>query len=251
MTPELAARITLWWVRIYTIGLPQAERETRLAEIDSDLAESLAASAGPYEIFSRLARGVGDDLTWSMYQMEHSARTAFIWTIGSLFTVAFLAYWFTYPSESLRIYVINSAWAWVMLKAVHFLAMAIFIGLRVIVDLRLLGQAYKEVAIGIVIRKLALPTIISAAVAIVSGMAFYATDYSRVSGSVLFQTKLLLLALALMNLWYLHVIALRNFDAWEAAHDAPPLTARVSAYLSMGLWSALVFVSMTVPYYFV
>lgn len=182
--------------------------------------------------------------------MGQTARTGIWWTIGSLFTIAILAYWLINPSERVQSYVISSAWAWVVLKTVHFLAMAVFIGLRVVVDLRLIGQAYREVNIGTVIRNLALPTVIMAAVAIVTGMAFYSADVARISPSGLFKVKLLLLTLALINLWYLHVIALRNFDAFEAVNNVPPTAARVSAYFSMVLWSALVFVSMLVPYYF-
>lgn len=250
MNPETAAHITRWWARFYTKGLPKAQRDARRAEIDSDLSESLSASVGSSEILSRLARGVGDDLVWSVTHMGQTARTTLWWTIGSLFTIAIVAYWLAYPSESVQSYVIASPWAWVALKASHFLAMVVFIGLRIVVDLRLLGQAYSEVEIGTVIRKLAPATVITATIAIVSGMAFYFADFPRISGSALFQVKLVLLTLALINLWYLHVIALRNFDTWEAANSRPPAAARVSAHLSMVLWAALIFVSMLVPYFF-
>lgn len=250
MSPETAARITRWWAAFYTKGLPRAQRDARLAEIDSDLAESLAASVGSSEILSRLARGVGDDLIWSMTHMEQTARTTLWWTIGSLFTIAILAYSLTYPSESVQRYVIDSRWAWVILKALHFLAMVGFIGLRIVVDLRLMGRVYREVEVSTVIRKLAPATVITALIAIVSGMAFYSADFTRLSVSALFQVKLVLLTLAVINLWYLHVIALRDLDTWEAATNMPPPAARVSAYSSMVLWAALIFVSMLVPYFF-
>jgi hypothetical protein len=245
-----AARLARWWARLYTRGLPKAQRDARLGEIDSDVSDSLAASAGSYEILSRLARGIVDDLSWSMNHMGYSARSGIRWTVASLFTIAILAYWLTFPSESLRSYIITSAWAWVALKTVHFLAMAIFIGLRVVVDFRLIGHAFREVRIGTVISKLALPTIVTAAISILSGMAFYSADVARISLSALFKVKLILLGAALINLWYLHVFVLRNFDKLEETHNAPPLAARVCAYASMALWSTLIFISMLVPYYY-
>ncbi len=68
----LAARLTRWWVRLYTKGLPPEMRDARRAEIESDLweqGEDANANGSPpdetaLEVFGRLLLGVPADLTW-------------------------------------------------------------------------------------------------------------------------------------------------------------------------------------------
>lgn len=60
------------WGRLYTRGLPAAQRERRLAELESDLHEHLdfarstrqAAADTDFEVLSRLLLGVPADLAW-------------------------------------------------------------------------------------------------------------------------------------------------------------------------------------------
>lgn len=67
-----STRFARWWVRSYTAGLPNHERATRRAEIDSDLAEhrqhreleGWAAKHIARERVHRLVRGVAADLSW-------------------------------------------------------------------------------------------------------------------------------------------------------------------------------------------
>lgn len=75
--PGFAAALALLWVQVYTAGLPQPKRESRLEEITSDLWEhhSDRASEGAnpaaigLESLGRTARGVVADLFWRL-QLE-------------------------------------------------------------------------------------------------------------------------------------------------------------------------------------
>lgn len=66
------------WVRLYTIGLPSALRETRRAEIDSDLWEhehearntGRAAAVAAMEIILRVLTGVAHDVRWRSEAMH-------------------------------------------------------------------------------------------------------------------------------------------------------------------------------------
>lgn len=68
----LATRLVRAWTRVYTHGLPRAERTARRAEIDSDLWEfehDLEAPQGGWaatQVFVRLLVGIPDDLAWRM-----------------------------------------------------------------------------------------------------------------------------------------------------------------------------------------
>lgn len=75
--PALAARLTLWWVRFYTAGLPAAGRARRAGEVESDLWEHHADRLGDglrpvsigLEVLGRAVRGAPADLLWR-FQLE-------------------------------------------------------------------------------------------------------------------------------------------------------------------------------------
>jgi len=69
-----AARFVRQWVRLYTLGLPAADRDARLAEIESDIWEEVDFARGQgksspfigFHICSRLLFGIPMDLSWRM-----------------------------------------------------------------------------------------------------------------------------------------------------------------------------------------
>jgi uncharacterized protein (TIGR03435 family) len=78
----LAASLVRAWTRVYTHGLPQAERTARLAEIDSDLWEfehDPEAPRGKWaaaQVVARLLIGIPDDLAWRMAVGEDAHRSS-------------------------------------------------------------------------------------------------------------------------------------------------------------------------------
>ena len=69
-----AARIVRWWAWFYTLGLPAAVRDARLAEIESDIWEQADFARGQgktvyfvtLQICSRLLLGIPMDLSWRL-----------------------------------------------------------------------------------------------------------------------------------------------------------------------------------------
>jgi hypothetical protein len=72
MTPlnRLACLLVRGWTACYTRGLPDAERRSRLSEVESDLWESLheptTLRPAALHILLRLAGGVVDDVAWRL-----------------------------------------------------------------------------------------------------------------------------------------------------------------------------------------
>jgi hypothetical protein len=68
----IATRLVRAWTRVYTHGLPRAERSARRAEIDSDLWEFEHDPEAPQggwaatQVLARLFVGIPDDLAWCM-----------------------------------------------------------------------------------------------------------------------------------------------------------------------------------------
>jgi hypothetical protein len=84
------------WTRLYTWRLPPALRDSRRAEIESDIWESGRDSDGrpsPAHVVARLLLGVTDDLRWRM--AHASIVSAFVMIIVAITTTMFLvaAFW--------------------------------------------------------------------------------------------------------------------------------------------------------------
>lgn len=80
MTPiglRAARAIVRGWAWLYTRGLPRDIADTRRAEIESDLWDSMsdpATPAQPVQILSRLLRGLLDDVGWRLERAERTPR---------------------------------------------------------------------------------------------------------------------------------------------------------------------------------
>lgn len=77
---RFALTIVRVWTTLYTSGMPDGLRETRRAEIESDLWESQhdrrpeSDLGGGVQILLRLLRGVPDDLLWRVELMDLRTR---------------------------------------------------------------------------------------------------------------------------------------------------------------------------------
>jgi len=76
LSMRLAVRSVRWWTRCYTVGMLPEFRETRRAEIESDLWECQSAASedlrlgASLQVLLRLLIGIPDDIGW---RVEHAA----------------------------------------------------------------------------------------------------------------------------------------------------------------------------------
>ena len=237
MSPRTAARVARHWTRLYTAGLPADVRDTRRAEVESDLWESLLDATGSRHILARLALGVVDDLTWSLTQMETSTRASAKWSIGSLLVFAATWLWLSQAPESTMMR--ESYWAFPAALVFHVLGIVMFVGLRLAIDLRLTGWALTNTPVSDIVGRLGPWTLVGGTVAAASGMALYAAETARFASNPVFEVKMAALAIALANVWFFHAVTCRSIRNWDTA-AAPPKAARVSGYLSLALWTAII-----------
>lgn len=64
------------WTRFYTLGMAESIRTARLGEIESDLWEQHNEGDNPLLVFSRLLRGVPDDVRWRLEHMANEPHPA-------------------------------------------------------------------------------------------------------------------------------------------------------------------------------
>jgi hypothetical protein len=141
----------------------------------------------------------------------------------------------------------ESLYGYAIVESVHVWALCIFLGMAVLLDLRLLGWAMRGVPVSSVIRRLLPWSQAGFAVMLISGaLLFYAIPV-RTYHSVWFRLKLILLVLAGLNAWWFHVRAERTIAAWDTGTTIPR-RARLAGAASLVLWAAIVIAGRMIAY---
>lgn len=134
-----------------------------------------------------------------------------------------------------------------LLESTHVVALGLFVGLAVMLDLRLLGWAFRGVAVSEFTTRLLPWTKAGLAVMLTTGaLLFYAIPV-RNFHNVFFRAKMIMLVLAALNVWYFHNRTQSNLAAWDRA-ARPPRAARFAALASIVLWFGIVVAGRMIAY---
>ncbi len=139
--------------------------------------------------------------------------------------------WGTALHESYYMY------SWV--ESTHVLTLAVFFGLLVVIDLRMLGRAFTNVPASVINKRLELPMISGFGVMVVSGLLLVYAVPVRTTNSIWFRMKMVLFVAAGINAILFWRKMRSATDSWDN-DPIPPKRIRVGAGLSLGLWSGVV-----------
>ncbi len=241
-----AVALTRWWTRFYTLGLPGEVREARCAEIESDLWESLHdPDVAHPQILPRLAGGIVDDVCWRATHVPSESRTTWLTTAAMFLLAAAMWEWLAHPAVAT--FISESIWLYPIAESSHVLAIALFLGLTVMLDLRLLGLTLRRVPVSEIVSRVLPWAVPGGIVAVVSGMLALLADPERFMTNVFFQIKAVALVLAVLNLLVFHFAVYSRVREWDLL-PKPPLAARLSAIFSLTLWSVVVVTGRLVAY---
>ena len=127
-----------------------------------------------------------------------------------------------------------------LIESIHVLAVCLFVGSIVVVDLRLLGLASLERPVPSITRAILPVTWASFVVAVTAGALMFMSNAALYLQNGLFVTKLTLIAAAGVNMLVFHLL-----------NQRAPACARVSGGLSLLLWITIVacgrWVGFTMP----
>lgn len=133
----------------------------------------------------------------------------------------------------------ESTWMFPAIEVVHVLALVMVLGTIAMVDLRLLGLARRDMGVLTLTRETLTWTWACFVVAAITGALMFASAAVRYSGLFPFQAKMVLLALAGLNMAWFHSTAYRNVDQWDRQLP-PPAPARIAGALSLSLWTSII-----------
>ena len=141
----------------------------------------------------------------------------------------------------------ESRWAYSIVESVHVLTLCLFLGMAVMLDLRLLGLTMRRAAVSEVVKQLLPCTLAGFVLMVISGsLLFYAIPV-RTYQSIFFRAKVLMLISAGLNVWVFHSTTYSKVSEWER-DPVPPKRARMAAGLSLALWAGIVIAGRMIAY---
>ena len=108
----------------------------------------------------------------------------------------------------------ESLWIYPIVETAPVLGLALFVGLAVLLDLRLVGLALPRVAVSVVVAQLQPWTWAGFALMVVTGVMLFLSDPATFAANPFFQIKIGLLAVAGLNAWIFHCTVYRTVASW-------------------------------------
>jgi hypothetical protein len=153
--------------------------------------------------------------------------------------------WLAQTSWSTELH--ESLYAYTWIETAHVIAITLFVGTIAMVDLRLLGWAWRTVPISQVTSRILPWTVAGFVLMFVTGVLLFYAIPVRTWHSIWFRTKLVLLLLAAVNVWFYHRRVQRNRAFWDNA-ARPPLLARACAMISLVVWLSVIVAGRMIAY---
>jgi len=148
--------------------------------------------------------------------------------------------WERIEYSSLGITIAESTWMFPTIETLHVIALVTVIGTIAIVDLRLIGVASRGHRVSLLAKDTLPLTWAAFGLAAITGGLLFVSKASTYMGNPYFLWKLVLLALAGLNMMYLHLTTWRTVEHWEQ-DPSFPFAAKLAGWLSLIFWIGVVF----------
>ena len=133
----------------------------------------------------------------------------------------------------------ESVYGYPYLLTAHAISMALFAGLIVMMDLRLLGVAYKRTPLSQVQRQLFPWQMATMVLSALTGALLFYGQPLRYYGKVFFWVKMVLMVGAGINALAFHYGTYKSIASWDESPNVP-LGARLAGAFSIVLWAGVV-----------
>jgi hypothetical protein len=133
----------------------------------------------------------------------------------------------------------ESLYGYPVLLTAHVVTMAVFAGLIVMMDLRLVGLAYRQTPVSEIQRRLFPWQMMGFVLSGITGMVLFYGQPMRYFGKVFFWSKMALMVFAGLNALWFHRTTYRTIVRWDEAPNTP-FGARMAGAVSIALWTGVV-----------
>ena len=149
--------------------------------------------------------------------------------------MTFQALWQTLEASPVGDFIASSAWAFPAIESAHVVAIVTVVGTIAIMDLRLLGITSSSWTVKQVSNDTLRWTWVAFVLAVITGSLLFVSKAHIYAKEPYFLWKMVLLALAGVNMAVFHVATWRRIDRWNADRAAP-LAGKIAGGLSLLCW---------------
>jgi len=139
------------------------------------------------------------------------------------------------PSTSWSQTLAGSLHLWALIEGTHVLSLMLFAGTILMVDLRMLGLAFKDVPYSTLNNKILPYTIAGFALVMLTGLALFYSNPVHYYHSVWFRAKVIFIILAAANIFWFHFRVQKSQAEWDA-RPKPPAPVKLAAAASLASW---------------
>ena len=141
----------------------------------------------------------------------------------------------------------ESQYVWAWLTVSHVMAMCLFAGTIVMMDLRLLGVGNMKTPFSQVQQRLFPWQMLGMALSAVTGVALVFADPMRFYINIIFWTKMVTMVVAALNALAFHYITYETIAQWDSK-VGPPFGAKLAGALGIALWANVIVAGRLIPY---
>jgi hypothetical protein len=152
------------------------------------------------------------------------------------------AKWLADPPWSIALH--ESLYGYPIVESIHVWALCLFVGMAIVLDLRLTGLSFTKIPVSEVARRILPWTTFGFVVMVISGVLLFYAIPVRSYQNIFFRAKLVLLVLAGVNAWVFHP---RGIQQWDR-DPVPPRSARFAGFASLVLWMTIIFCGRMIAY---
>ncbi len=153
--------------------------------------------------------------------------------------------WLAATSGSIALH--ESLYMYPIVESTHVLALTVFVGLAVVLDLRLLGLILPRVPVTDITDRLLPWTKVGFAVMVFTGILLFYAIPVRTYQSIWFRAKVVMLVLAGLNVWVFNNRVFLRVAEWNL-DVTTPTSARRAALVSLILWAGVIVAGRMIAY---
>ena len=124
---------------------------------------------------------------------------------------------------------------WAITEGAHVLSLMLFAGTILMVDLRMLGVAFRNVPYSTLNNTVLPMTLVGFALLAVTGLLLFFANPLQYYHSVWFRAKMIFLVIAAVNIFWFHRRLQKNLSEWDE-RPSPPASVKIAASISLASW---------------
>ena len=141
----------------------------------------------------------------------------------------------------------ESLYMYPLVESIHVLTLCLFVGMSVLLDLRLLGWTMRDVRVSEMTDRLLPWMQFGFAIMVITGVLLFYAIPIRSYQNIFFRIKMIMLVFAGINAWAFHIGIHRRAAEWDLDR-IPPRAARLAGFASLILWAVIVVSGRMIAY---